>query len=104
MALEVLCHPPGVKECPSCGGSLGPDAEVCRHCLHILDREGWEHDAGRLGADGRGAGREPVEPPVGPIPLTGAGLSGGLLGAATAGFKLVTTGLLLRRRRRQRGA
>ena len=90
-----------MTECPACGGSIQPSAEVCRHCLHILDREGWGHDAGRLGADGRGGGREPEEPPVGPIPVTGSGLAGGLAGAANAGLRLVTTGLLLGRRRRQ---
>jgi hypothetical protein len=93
-----------VSTCPRCDGSVATDAEVCRHCLHILDREGWGHDAGRLGADGRGAGREPEDPPVGPIPVSGSGLAGGLAGVATAGFRLVTAGLLLRRRRRQSDA
>jgi hypothetical protein len=91
-----------VKECPKCGGSVAHDAEVCRHCLHILDREGWGHDAGRLGADGRGGGREPEDPPVGPVPLSGSGLAGGVAGAASAGFRLLTTGLLLKRRGRRR--
>jgi hypothetical protein len=93
-----------VTECPRCGGSVRDDAEVCRHCLLVLDREGWGHDAGRLGADGRGGGREPEQPPVGPIPVTGSGLAGGIHGVATAGFRLVTTGLLLRRRRGQSDA
>jgi hypothetical protein len=92
-----------VPECPKCGASIQPDAEVCRHCLHIVDREGWEHDAGRLGADGRGGGRELEDPPVEPLPVTGSGLAGGVHGVATAGFRLVTTGLLLKRRRGRRG-
>ncbi len=86
-----------MKRCPSCGGSLLAEAEVCRHCLHVLDREGWGHDAGRLGADGRGAGGELQDPPVGPIPLSGSGLAGGIYGAANAGLRLVTLGLLGRR-------
>jgi len=86
--------------CLSCGGSVQANAEVCRHCLHILDGAGWEHDAGRLGADGRGGGREPEEPPVGPIPLSGSGLAGGVLGIANAGLRLVTLGLLGRRKER----
>jgi hypothetical protein len=93
-----------VRTCPKCGGSVRAEAEVCRHCLNIIDREGWGHDAGRLGADGRGAGREPEDPPVGPIPVSGSGLAGGfgggIAGAANAGFRLLATGLLLRRRRR----
>jgi hypothetical protein len=94
-----------VLECPRCGGALRENAEVCRHCLLILDREGWGHDAGRLGADGRGGGHELDDPAVDAIPVAGSGLAGGVFGAATAGFRLVTTGLLLkRRRRRQSGA
>jgi hypothetical protein len=83
--------------CPRCGESLEAEARVCRHCLHILDREGWRHDAGRLGADGRGGGHEPEDPPVGPLPVTGSGLSGGVYGVANAGLRLVTAGFLARR-------
>jgi hypothetical protein len=90
-----------VSSCPKCGGTVQADAEVCRHCLHILDREGWGHDAGRLGADGRGSGRELEDPGVGPIPVSGSGLAGGVAGVANAGLRLVTTGLLLRRRKRR---
>jgi hypothetical protein len=58
--------------CPSCGAELVPDARVCRHCLHVLDREAWrQHDAGRLGADGRGGGRPLADPPAGPLPAAG---------------------------------
>jgi hypothetical protein len=93
-----------VIECPRCSGSLHEDAKVCRHCLLVLDREGWDHDAGRLGADGRGAGSEPEDPPVEPIPVSGSGLAGGEAGAATAGLRLVATDRLLKRRRRQSDA
>jgi hypothetical protein len=62
---------------PKCGEPLQPAAKVCRHCLHVLDREAWqEHDAGRLGADDRGGGRPIEDPPIGPIPLTGGGVAG----------------------------
>jgi hypothetical protein len=88
-----------VTACPRCGGSIAADAEVCRHCLLVLDREGWGHDAGRLGADGRGGGRELEDPPVGPIPLEGSGMAGGVFGVANAGLRLVTLGLLGRRRK-----
>jgi hypothetical protein len=90
-----------VIECPRCSGSLEEGAAVCRHCLLVLDREVWQHDAGRLGADGRGAGDELEDPPVEPIPITGSGLAGGELGAATAGFRLLATDRLLKRRKRR---
>ena len=93
--------------CPKCGEPLQAAADVCRHCLHVLDRERWQqHDAGRLGADDRGGGRPIEDPPVGPIPLTGGGVAGaglgGIAGALAAlgnGLRLVTTALLARRRR-----
>jgi hypothetical protein len=90
-----------VRECPRCGGSIEADARICRHCLHIVDREGWQHDAGRLGADGSGGGRELEDPPVEPLPVTGSGLAGGVHGAAAAGLRLVATGLLVQRRNRR---
>jgi hypothetical protein len=83
--------------CPACGEELPGDAKVCRHCLAVVDRDEWDHDAGRLGADERGAGRPLEDPPVGPIPLTGGGVASGFFGNA---LRLVTTGLLVRRRRR----
>jgi hypothetical protein len=90
--------------CPSCGKGLAEDAAVCRHCLHVLDRERWrQHDAGRLGADGRGGGHEHEDPPVGPVPLTAAGMGGiGTEGAALgSGLRLAITGKLLRWGRRR---
>jgi hypothetical protein len=94
-----------VAECPQCGNEIRTGAKVCRHCLVVLDEASWSsHEAGRLGADGRGAGSELVDPGVGPIPVAGSGLAGGVLGVANAGLRLVTTGLLLRRRRRQSDA
>jgi hypothetical protein len=73
------------------------DATVCRHCLLVLDESTRrERDAGRIGGDGR----DLPDPPIGPVPTTGSGL----LGAATAGLRLVTTDRLLRRRRRQSDA
>jgi len=61
-----------VIRCPACGEELRADADVCRHCLHVVDREAWwQHEAGRLGADDRGGGRPLEDPPAGPIPLTG---------------------------------
>ncbi|MGH3070954.1 MAG: hypothetical protein ACRDNB_01630 [Gaiellaceae bacterium] len=88
--------------CPQCGGDIEERASVCRHCLQILDDDALaRHDAGRLGADGRGAGHQPEDPPVGPIPITGSGIAGGVAGVANTGLRLVTTGLLLRRRRRR---
>lgn len=92
-------------ECPHCGKELGAEAKVCRHCLRVVDEAAWaSHDSGRLGADGRGGGRELEDPGVGPIPVSGSGIAGGIAGVATAGLRLVTTGLLLRRRRRQSDA
>jgi hypothetical protein len=86
--------------CPSCGEALRAEAEVCRHCLHVVGREAWqEHDAGRLGADSRGGGRPLEDAPVGPIPLTGGGMSAGVFGSA---FRLVGATLLARPRRRFR--
>ena len=85
-----------MSECPRCGQPLAAEAKVCRHCLHVIDREAWQaHDAGRLGADDRGGGVPLEDPPVGPIPVTGSGLAGGAFGGA---LRLVTAGLLARRR------
>jgi hypothetical protein len=90
--------------CPRCSGELRSDAVVCRHCFHVLGQSRWQHDAGRLGADGRGRGRPLQDPPIGPVPLAGSGVAGGGLSAigslATAVARLVTTGLLLRHRDR----
>jgi hypothetical protein len=92
--------------CPRCHKALEHQARVCRHCLHVLDREGWKHDAGRLGTDGRGGGRELEDPPVGPIPIEGSGLVSGHSDAAMAGgaangmFRLLTGRMLARVRRR----
>jgi hypothetical protein len=84
-----------MTECPCCGEEVPAAAQVCRHCLHVLDREGWSaHDAGRLGADDRGGGGPLEDPPVGPIPLTGSGLAAG----AFSNLRLVTVNLLTRRR------
>lgn len=91
--------------CPRCDESLEDGARVCRHCLYIVAREGWEHDAGRLGADNRGGGHELEDPPLGPIPVEGSGLVSGRADAAMAGgaanglFRLITTGMLARMRR-----
>ena len=82
--------------CPRCGASLIPEAKVCRECLYVVDREGWQHDAGRLGADDRGAGQQLEDPPVGPLPLTSGGMAGGAFGSA---LRLLPAGLLARRRR-----
>lgn len=90
-------------ECPSCGKPLASGSAVCRHCLHIIDREQWQHDAGRLGADNRG-GRPLEDPPVGPLPLTGSGLETGISdaglvgGALNSGSRLIGAGFLSRRR------
>src|SRR5688572_5617154 len=75
-----------MNECPRCGSKLASRVRVCRHCLHIVDRERWRHDAGRLGADGRGSGHPLEDQSVGPLPLTGGGLVTGAssLGAAGA--------------------
>ena len=88
--------------CPRCHELLENDAKVCRHCLAIVDRAGWQHDAGRLGTDGRGGGRPLEDPEAGPLPVTGSGLAGGTLGPANAGLRLVTAGLLARGRKRRR--
>ena len=88
-------------ECPHCGKQLGANAAVCRYCLHVDEAARARHEAGQLGADGRGGGRELEDPGVGPIPASGSGMAAGLAGVATAGLRLVTTGLLLRRRRRR---
>ena len=85
--------------CPTCGEALPGGAQVCRHCLAVVDRERWDHDAGRLGADERGAGRPLEDPPVGPVPLTGGAVESGVLGNA---LRLVTVGLLARRGRHSR--
>ena len=91
--------------CPRCDASLEDGAQVCRNCLYVVDREGWKHEAGRLGADNRGGGHELEDPAIGPIPLDGSGLVSGHSDAAAAGgaasglFRLLTTGLLARVRR-----
>ena len=70
---------------------------MCRSCLQVLDRAEWsQHDAGRLGADERGEGKELEDPPIGPVPVTGSPF-GGVGAAAGRLFGAVT---LLRRRRR----
>lgn len=82
--------------CPRCGETIAADADVCRHCLHVVDRDAWDqHDAGRLGADVRGAGRPLKDPPVGPIPVGGS--VGGPVGGA---LRYLGAFRLLRRRRR----
>ena len=58
---------------PRCDESLEDGVRVCRHCLHVVDRDGWRHDAGRLGADGRSGGQELQDPPTEPIPIDGSG-------------------------------
>jgi len=74
----------------------------------LLDRDAWwkQHDAGRLGANGRGGGQELEDPPAGPIPLTGSGLAGGAFGVIGGVFsalgsvlRLVSAALLSRSRR-----
>jgi hypothetical protein len=91
------------ETCPSCGAAVRAEAKVCASCLHILDREAWaQHDAGQLGADARGGGRELEDPPVGPLPVTGSGLAGGTFGVANAGLRLLGARLLARVRRRSK--
>jgi hypothetical protein len=86
-----------VAGCPRCGKEIATTAGVCRHCLFVLDEDAHrQRDAGRLGADARGGGRELEDPAVGPLPLAGSGLTG----IANAALRLVPTGLLVRRRRR----
>ncbi|HEY7561174.1 MAG TPA: hypothetical protein VH650_03285 [Gaiellaceae bacterium] len=85
--------------CPACHEQIADDAKVCRHCLQVLDAEGWQHDPGRLGADDRGSGGPLEDPPVGPLPVTGSGMGGGMLGSA---LRLVPASLLARGRRRSR--
>jgi hypothetical protein len=85
--------------CPNCGETIADDANVCRHCLFVIDRGAWQHDAGRLGADARGGGRELDDPARPPLPVTGSGLAGGVL---ASGLRLVTSALLLGRRRGRR--
>ena len=68
--------------CPACHEQLENDARVCRHCFHVLDAEGWQHDPGRLGADDRGAGRPLEDPPVGPLPVGAGAMTGGWLASA----------------------
>ena len=82
--------------CPRCGTDLADEARVCRACLLVLERDAWRHDAGRLGADDRGGGRPLEDPPVGPLPVTGGALSGGVLAGA---LRLMQGASLLRRRR-----
>ena len=90
-----------MSACFRCGERLLPDADVCRHCLHVVDPEAWQqHNAGRLGADDRGGGHPLEDPPIGPIPLTGN--QGGAFASA---FRLFGATLLARpRRRRGRGS
>jgi hypothetical protein len=89
-----------MSACPRCGQALQADAQVCRHCLHVLDREAWQrHDAGRLGADSRGGGRPLEDLPVGPLPLTGGASAVGLAGSA---LRLIGVATLLQRRRKRR--
>ena len=81
--------------CPQCGTALKERTAVCANCLSIVDRERWDHDAGRLGSDNRGAGRPLEDPPVGPVPLTAGGgdIEGGFFASA---FRLFGTGRLLK--------
>jgi hypothetical protein len=86
--------------CPRCGEELQAAAKVCRHCLYVLDREAWQqHDAGRLGADDRGGGQPLEDPTVGPLPLTGSGVTGGPFGAFGGALRLIGAAVLLRPRR-----
>ena len=88
--------------CPACHEPLDDGARVCRHCLHVLDAEGWQqHDPGHLGADDRGGGSPLEDPPVGPLPLTDSGMAGGWFGSA---LRLIPAGLLARSRRGDRKA
>jgi hypothetical protein len=85
--------------CPNCGSALKEGVAVCKSCLHVLDREAWgQHDAGRLGADGRGGGHPLEDPPVGPVPLTVGGMEPGVEASA---MRLFITGKLLRWGRRR---
>ena len=85
--------------CPRCGEELRADAKLCRHCLHVVDREAWQqHDAGRLGADDRGGGHPLENPPVAPLPLTGSGVAGGPFGAFGGALRLIGAAVLLRPR------
>jgi hypothetical protein len=88
-----------MADCPRCGTSLRDDAAVCGSCLYVLDRERWQHDAGRLGADGRGGGAPLEDAPVGPVPLTAGSMDAG--GAVGSGVRLWMTGRLLRWGRRR---
>jgi len=89
--------------CPKCGKQLHAEADVCRYCLHVVDRDAWQqHNAGRLGADDRGGGRPLEDPPVGPLPLTGAGVAGGPFGAFGGALRAVGAAVLLRPRRRRK--
>jgi hypothetical protein len=94
-----------LQTCPSCGESVADGAAVCRHCLFVIDREHWQHDAGRLGADDRGAGHPLEDPSVGPIPLTGeqvggGGLVGSVQGLLSSIVRLAAVVRLVGRRRR----
>ena len=82
-----------MPNCPRCDAELKAGAAVCRSCLFVVDRERWQHDAGRLGADDRGGGRPLEDPPVGPLPLTAGGMASGVAGSAA---RLFTAGKLLR--------
>jgi hypothetical protein len=85
--------------CPRCGAALKDGVGVCANCLLVLDREAWrQHDAGRLGADGRGGGHPLEDPPVEPVPLTVGGMEAGVVGSAA---RLFITGKLLRWGRRR---
>jgi hypothetical protein len=65
-----------MNACPACKEPVADDAKVCRHCFHVLDPEGWQHDPGRLGADDRGAGGPLEDPPVGPLQVMDSGVGG----------------------------
>jgi len=88
------------RPCPECGSELAEGAAACRSCFAVVDRERWRHDAGRLGADARGGGRELRDPPAGPVPLTGAGVAGGELAPLVAAAKPLSVGKLLKWGRR----
>jgi hypothetical protein len=91
-----------VTTCPSCGASLEQDAHVCHECFFVVDHEHWRHESGGLGADNRGGGKPLEDPPIGPIPVTGAGLGGGTFGdLGASGFRMFGAGRILRWGRRK---
>ncbi len=81
--------------CPSCGATLAEDARVCQQCFYVVDREHWQHDAGRLGRDERDRSHELGDARVGPLPV--APDQAGIVGNA---FKLFGVGRILRWGRR----